>query len=242
MMIAEWLIVLNADGTVLAVAGGALSEWIGTRAEDRTDVPAEVRRVAATARRQLQGSTPSVSLVSTTIASTEQPVRIVVLNALPVRRTATDLRQLLESIVHVMKGQARAIEVALTLHVGQDVPRILYVDPEKIAWTIAALIGNALRFVRRGTRLRPGGTIDVRVRYVPASTQVVVEVQDDGVGIPGDVLPRLLQRSPERLHASGLALNLVQDVIAAHGGSMHLESSTDSERSGTTVRLAIPCP
>jgi signal transduction histidine kinase len=202
--------VLNADGTVLAVDGGAPLDWIDRRLQDCGDVPAGAR--------------------------------ILTVHAVPVRLSAVDLRALLKSTVSVMERQARAIGVALTLDVGPDVPPTLRLDPEKIAWTLTALIGNALRFVRRGTRLMPGGTIQVRARRAPVSSHVVLEVQDDGGGIPADTLRQLLRRSPGPLHASGLALSLVQDVIAAHGGEIRLESSTEADRSGTTVRLIIPCP
>jgi signal transduction histidine kinase len=239
-MKAEWLIVLNADGTVLAVDGGAPLEWLDTRVQERADVPADVRRAADEARRQCDASSPDGNLVSTTVTSAAPAVRILALHAIPVRRRATDLRALLESTVRVMEQQARAIEVALALDVGSDVPRTLCLDPEKIAWTLTALIGNALRFVRRGTRLMPGGAIQVRARYAPAASQVILEVQDDGSGIPKETLTRLLRRSPGPPPPSGLALSLMQDVIAAHGGSVQLESSTEPDHSGTTVRLVIP--
>jgi signal transduction histidine kinase len=237
---ADWLIVMNADGTVLAVDGGAPAEWIGTRPEERNDVPVEVRRVTALARRQFIESATRVSM-STAVASEHPPVRILVLDAMPVRRTATDLRALLESTVQVMAQQARAVEVALTLDVAPDVPRTVLLDPDKIAWTLTALVGNALRFVRRGTRLRPGGSIELRARYQPAASSLILEVQDDGIGIPADRLSRLLQRAPEELHVSGLALNLVLDVVGAHGGSVQVESSTQADLSGTIIRLTIPC-
>jgi signal transduction histidine kinase len=209
-MSAEWLIVVNADGTVLAVDGGAPLDWIDQRLQECGDVPASAR--------------------------------ILTVHAVPVHLSAVDLRALLKSTMTLMEQQARAIGVALTLDVAPDVPPALRLDPEKIAWTLTALIGNALRFVRRGTRLMPGGTIQVRALRGPVSSHVVLEVQDDGSGIPADMLPQLLRRSPGPLHASGLALSLVQDVIAAHGGEIRLDSSTEADRSGTTVRLIIPCP
>jgi signal transduction histidine kinase len=174
-------------------------------------------------------------------ATTAQRILVIVLSAMPVRRVATDLRALLESTIKVMELQARTIDVALTLEVGPDVPRLLLLDPAKMAWTITALIGNALRFVRRGTRLMPGGTIKVRARYEPAGSRVVLEVQDDGAGIRQQTLSELLHRPAGQLHSAGLALGLMQDVAAAHGGDVQLESSTEADRSGTTVRLTIPC-
>jgi signal transduction histidine kinase len=240
-MLGEWLIVLNADGVVLAVDGGAPLHWVDTRLQDRADVPADLLLAAGNLRRQIDAGAADAGPMSTTVASTAQTIRILVLHAVPVWRRTVDLRGLLESTIKVMERQARAIGVALTLEVGPGVPPTLRLDPEKLAWTLTALIGNALRFVRRGTRLMPGGTIHVRARRAAVHAQIVLEVQDDGSGIPAEKLPELLRRSPEPLYASGLALSLVHDVIAAHGGEMQLESSTESDHSGTTVRLILPC-
>jgi signal transduction histidine kinase len=87
----------------------------------------------------------------------------------------------------------------------------------------------------------PGGAIVVRARHSAADAQVVIEVQDDGTGIAADRLRDLLQRSIDRPHVTGLGLLLVRDVVAAHGGRMDVTSRTDSEQSGTTVRLTLPC-
>jgi signal transduction histidine kinase len=76
---------------------------------------------------------------------------------------------------------------------------------------------------------------------MPADSDVVLEVADDGVGIPADRLSQLLTRPPDGSGVSALALNLVQDIVAAHGGAVRIESSTDAWQSGTTVRLRIPC-
>jgi signal transduction histidine kinase len=206
-MNAEWLVVVNADGTILAV-DGAPADWIGTRLRERADASAP-------------------------------RIRVVPLHAIPVHRRPTDLRALLTSIVDVMAPQARAIDASLRLAADPNLPTML-LDTEKIAWSLTALIGNSLRFVRRGSSVRPGGTISVRASHVPASSDVVLEVADDGVGIPADRLSQLLKRPSDGSGASALALNLVQDIVAAHGGSVHIESSTEAWHSGTTVRLTIP--
>jgi signal transduction histidine kinase len=237
-MNAEWLVVVNADGTVLAVEG-APADWIGTRVEERADVSEDVRQLFASARQQFGGA--HATAASTTVASHAPRIRVVPVHAVPVHRRPTDLRALLTSIVTVMAPQARAIEVAFRLEVGADLPPTIMLDAEKIAWTLTALVGNALRFVRHGTSRRPGGTIIVRANHLPDASEVVLEVTDDGVGIRADVLAQLLRRSSDASGASALALKLVQDIIAAHGGAVHIESSTEAWASGTTVRLTIPC-
>lgn len=240
-MSAEQVVVMTADGTVLAVEGGAPAEWIGTRVEEREDVPADVRRMAAETHRRMRDAGDRGGMASTSSASTGTTMRIVALHAMPLRRTAIDLRALLASSIAVMEQQARAMEVALTLEVAPEVPKALYADPEKVAWTMTALVGNALRFVRAGTRTMPGGSIRVRARYEPTSSSVLLEVQDDGSGVPKEALSRLLTRLPGQAHAAGLGLSLIQDIVAAHGGAVQVSSSTEPDQSGTTVRLTLPC-
>jgi signal transduction histidine kinase len=237
-MNAEWLVLVNADGTVLAV-DGAPADWVGTRVEERPDVSEDLRQSLASLRRQLEGSCATAA--STTVASHAPLIRVVTVYAVPVHRRPTDLRALLTSMIKVMAPQARAIGVALRLEAGADLPPTIMLDAEKIGWTLTALVGNALRFVRHGTSRYPGGTIIVRANHLPAASEIVLEVADDGVGIPADRLSQLLSRSSDPIGASGLALKLVQDIVAAHGGAVHIESSTEAWDSGTTVRLTVPC-
>jgi signal transduction histidine kinase len=231
--------VLNADGTALVVDGGAPVEWIGTRIDEREDVGEAIKRAALETRRQLRSSAAS-SLHVQVHEGGMGTLRVLGAHTIPVRLVPTDLRALLKSSIRVMEQQARTNEVALTVEVAPDVPSICRLDPEKIAWAAAALVGNALRFVRRGTRLMPGGLISVQARFDSASSNIILEIRDDGSGIPADVLPRLLARQPDQTHAAGLALSLIRDVVAAHGGTLQIESSTEPRGSGTTVRLTLP--
>jgi signal transduction histidine kinase len=95
-----------------------------------------------------------------------------------------------------------------------------------------------MRYVKRGTRQMPGGTIDIRA--VAKLRELVIRVEDDGPGIPAEVLERLFLREAGGSPAPGLALSLARDIAAAHGGSLEVTSSTDDTDHGTTVRLHIP--
>jgi signal transduction histidine kinase len=113
-------------------------------------------------------------------------------------------------------------------------------DPDKIAWCVATLVGNSLRYVKRGTRTMPGGWILVRLLSDPDSGALSITVQDDGPGVPAAVASRLLERKPGALHAAGLALVLIRDVVVAHGGELGIESSTDSVDHGTKIAMRLP--
>jgi signal transduction histidine kinase len=150
-----------------------------------------------------------------------------------------ELRAMLASCVALLESQAKSVDVAIHLEVERDVPAVIRIDADKIAWCVTALLGNALRFVRRGTRLRPGGVIRIHVSAAPDHS-VLVEISDDGAGIDSAVLERSRTRQPGRTHATALALNLVEDVVQAHGGTLTIQSSTKPDSSGTVVRINLP--
>jgi signal transduction histidine kinase len=158
-------------------------------------------------------------------------------DAIPLNRTPTDLRELLQGTLEVLRAQAMARDVALQIEAPPDLP-LVRVDAEKIAWTVATLVGNALRYVRHGTLRRPGGTIVVRITAEPEA--VTVAVEDDGPGIPPDKAANLFRRGAGVTHGTGLALMLIKDVLVAHGGSVDVKTDTDPVSSGTTIALRLP--
>ncbi|WP_394836980.1 HAMP domain-containing histidine kinase [Pendulispora rubella] len=162
------------------------------------------------------------------------------MEAIPLRRAPTDLHELLTSSLEVLQRQASNLDVAFTIEASSALPKDTCIDPEKIAWAVATLVGNALRYVRPGTRLMPGGSVSVQLSYVPEKDHVVVRVQDDGPGIPADKLPWLFQRAHGKTHAAGLGLMLIHDVVTAHGGSIDVKSRTSGFEHGTSITLQIP--
>jgi signal transduction histidine kinase len=160
-------------------------------------------------------------------------------DAIPLHRSSVDLARLAESTLEPLKREAKTLDIALGIEAPGDLQSVV-VDPEKIAWVIATLVGNAMRYVRRGTRCYPGGAVVVRIGENPAGREVSISVEDDGPGIPEDKVPYLFERKAGSQHAIGLALTLVHDIVAAHGGTVRVESSTDGDAHGTKVHVALP--
>jgi signal transduction histidine kinase len=159
---------------------------------------------------------------------------------MPLRREPTDLRALLQSCLALFREQAEALDFDLHIDVADDVPSDVALDRDKIAWAVATLVGNSLRYIKYGTRLMPGGTVEVTVDYDSETCEIVIAVHDDGPGIPEKARSHLLERLPGALHARGLALVLIRDVLQAHGGRMEIASTTDRGDQGTTVTLRFP--
>jgi signal transduction histidine kinase len=83
-----------------------------------------------------------------------------------------------------------------------------------------------------------GGSVVIRAGYSPTHSEITIEVQDDGPGIPVDKLPFLFNVGPGQTHL-GLGLSMVREVVAAHAGRIDVDSSTDPFRHGTTIRLTL---
>ena len=139
-----------------------------------------------------------------------------------------------------MQRQAKAFDVTLNVVVDDQVPALVPLDAEKIAWAITVLVGNALRYVHHGSQVMPGGSIAVRVTYNSAGPEITIEVQDDGAGIPADKLRSLFSVGPDQPRV-GLGLSMIREVVAAHAGHIDVHSDTDrvsarERRSGSRCR------
>jgi signal transduction histidine kinase len=154
------------------------------------------------------------------------------LESIPLRRQPVDVGVLLELTTEVMQRQAAAMGVSLAIRIADDVPDVVHLDRDKVAWAITSLVGAALRHVR------PGGSIAVDVGYDVAGARLSIAVEDDGPGIPAERLEKLLAREPWH-PGSALALLLVEDIAVAHGGTVGVESATGPHHF-TRVQFTIP--
>jgi two-component system sensor histidine kinase ResE len=160
-------------------------------------------------------------------------------NAILVRFEETDVAELLQSSLAPLIEQAKEQQIELRVATLGEVPK-LAVDNEKLAWGVATIVGNALRYVRRGSEMRAGGSVLVHIEHDAAAKEVAIAVQDDGPGIPQEKLPFLFERRTGAPHALGLALSLVRDIVTAHGGKIEVESRTEKGDHGTSITIRLP--
>ncbi|MFF2327686.1 MULTISPECIES: ATP-binding protein [unclassified Streptomyces] len=106
-----------------------------------------------------------------------------------------------------------------------DEPAMVYGDSTRLHQVLVNLLANAR------THTPPGTTVTVRVRAVAGHPWVTLEVQDNGQGIPPQLLPHVFERfargdASRSRHAgsTGLGLAIVQAVVAAHGGRVEVSS------------------
>lgn len=119
-------------------------------------------------------------------------------------------------------------------------------DAMRLRQLLGVLLDNATRYSR------PGGVVRLQLRTLEAGQragQVEVQVQDQGIGIAADELPRVFERSYRgeraRRHSaegSGLGLGIARTLAQAHGGSLALESDADGTRAVLVLPLVAPPP
>jgi signal transduction histidine kinase len=104
-------------------------------------------------------------------------------------------------------------------------------DPERLEAALDSLLENAVRYTE------DGGHIGLFARR--DGTDVVIEVRDDGLGIPDHDLPFVFEgfRSGSIRGGTGMGLAIVAAVVQSHGGTVRAESPTDG---GTTFVLRLP--
>jgi two-component system sensor histidine kinase VicK len=115
-------------------------------------------------------------------------------------------------------------------------PVYAHLDVYKFTQVLTNLVSNALKFTP------DGGQVNVVVASGPGCVRV--HVQDNGIGIPADALPRLFERfTPARRpglrgeHTTGLGLMLCQTIVEWHKGTISVVSR---EGQGTAFTVEIP--
>lgn len=116
--------------------------------------------------------------------------------------------------------------------VAPDVP-VVEGDPHRLAQALSNLVGNAVKFTPESGM--------IVVRAVRDNGEVVVSVEDTGIGIPEAEIPHVFTRfwhaGRARRGGAGLGLAITRGIVEAHGGRCGVESVPGE---GTTFFFVLP--
>lgn len=147
-------------------------------------------------------------------------------------------RQVIEECCTLLGYKARELGLDLVVDLPEDLPEMV-ADKRSLHQIMLNLISNALKFTKRG------GKVIVRARS--DAENVTVAVEDTGVGIGTEDLPRVgnpffqARSSYDRHHdGTGLGLSIVKGLLGLHGGSLAIESRL-GEGTQVSVRLPLDC-
>jgi PAS domain S-box-containing protein len=136
--------------------------------------------------------------------------------------------------VETARPKAEAADVSLRLD-AERVPALTG-DAGRLGQAIDNLVSNALKFTPAG------GTVEVALRR--AGAELVIEVRDDGIGIPEPEQERLFDRffrsqsaHEQAVQGVGLGLTIVKAIVDGHDGQIRVLSS---EGRGTRFAITLP--
>ena len=124
-------------------------------------------------------------------------------------------------------------ERAIALNHDLDSPEI-YLDKTLVSQIILNLLSNALKYSGAESTV----TLDVKTE----ETQLIVQVQDQGIGIPEADKAQLFTsfhraENAANIQGTGLGLSIVKNAVNLHGGQITFESQ---EGSGSTFTVQLP--
>lgn len=142
----------------------------------------------------------------------------------------------------------RAAERGVALLLRPESPSHAVFDPQHMARAIDNLLDNAVRHATQGGTVVLGATVE-------HADRLVLQVDDDGPGVPESLQARLFEPfATGRADGTGLGLALAREVALAHGGDLHhvplasadaptfAETSTDGAAPQRGTRFALELP
>lgn len=151
------------------------------------------------------------------------------------REDDMDVRDCLSGATRLMAPKAEERQIALILDAPADLPR-LHADPLRIRQIVLNLLANAVKFTP------PGGTVHLRAGC--DQTGLWLAVADTGIGIRPEDMENIWTpffqaeaSLSRRFGGTGLGLPIVRHYVAAHGGTIGVNSQSGT---GTIFTVRLP--
>jgi signal transduction histidine kinase len=133
--------------------------------------------------------------------------------------------------------EPRCTAAGITIEKSLSSPRKVVLRRGEMMQVISNLIANAIYAMPDGGAL----SIAVSDTTTPADG-VALNIADNGAGIAPDVLPKVFDAffTTRATVGTGIGLFIVKNFVEGHGGQISIESHTQPEKHGTTVRIFLP--
>ena len=144
---------------------------------------------------------------------------------------SVELRDLFTNIVELYDAVAEEMQVSLHSEISGD--PVIFGDPELLASALSNLLDNALKYA--------GSSAIVVIRALQTKNSIILQVQDNGPGIPESEYKNVLRqfyRLDHALPGNGIGLSFVEAIVHLHGGTLMLKNGAP----GLLVQMEFPLP
>jgi PAS domain S-box-containing protein len=153
-----------------------------------------------------------------------------------------NVHELIRQAVGICRAEIHASRLALRIELKAETHHA-FVDPARVQQVFWNLIKNAVKFTSST------GSVTIR-SFNPALDRLVVEVEDNGVGIDPEVLPRIFQpfeqgekTSTRRFGGLGLGLAISKSIVDHHAGKLTARSPGRNQGAIFALELStVPSP
>lgn len=157
------------------------------------------------------------------------------LNQIPFNFERTDIVKYFEDCIAENEHELEKADIKLKLENSVKECRYAMIDRERVRRVIINILDNAKKYMNK-----PEGRIDIILRE--SSSSIIVEIKDNGAGIPGESLQHIFDRfyradtARSRVSGSGLGLAIARQIIEGHNGKIWVKSR---ENEGTSIMISL---
>jgi two-component system NtrC family sensor kinase len=148
-------------------------------------------------------------------------------------RSLADLNEIVKRTVGLATHKLELANISTRLELAEPLPSV-FCDASQIQQVVLNLLLNAAEATRGD------GQVTIRTRLVYQGNQVILEVQDNGTGIPAEIQKQIFDpffTTKEEGKGVGLGLAVVYGIVEAHGGEIDIDSRLGQ---GTTFQVILP--
>ncbi|HUC80543.1 MAG TPA: ATP-binding protein [Flavisolibacter sp.] len=146
------------------------------------------------------------------------------------------IQDLVKEAFDSLSLKAEKQNIDFSIKKGCEKPIAVYADKEKIRQVVCNLIHNSIKYGKAGGHI-------IASMYNTDGNNILVEISDDGIGIPEKYLNRIFERffrteggRTKDVKGSGLGLSISKHIVEAHGHTIHARSK---EGLGTTIGFTL---
>jgi two-component system phosphate regulon sensor histidine kinase PhoR len=186
-------------------------------------------------RRYLENASRNIDRLTTLLTDLDQISKLERGELVLVRQPFV-IQELVKEVFESLTGKAEKQRMQFVIKKDSESPLTVNADKEKIRQVLLNLVENAIKYGKTN------GTVTASM-YRTDGQHVLIEITDDGMGIPEKELSRVFERfyrteegRSRDSKGSGLGLAICKHIIEAHGETIHVRST---EQVGTTLGFTL---
>jgi two-component system, NtrC family, sensor kinase len=147
------------------------------------------------------------------------------------QKQLVDIAQVVENVLGLVRNQASSHNIAIESDLARGMPLVM-ADRDQLCQVVLNVVLNAAEAMPNG------GSLRLSSQTTDAGKQVVLEIKDNGPGIPPEIRDRIFEPFfTTKKTGTGLGLSIAYGILEQHGGTLQVQSPPEG---GTTVLITLP--